>query len=309
MSSSTNTHSFTDEFLVALKDRVPAYSNHVLKLAESSPELFREFSEPMLEWAHISLGQDYLDRIIDGYVFFVTEVNMAQIMYEKTGRYQYSSFQEVYDVAYGDEEFMEDYHWGVFASTFAWEHHLNLSKLFRDRFLERLDNNAKVLDLGAGSGIYNLLALRQCPSATAVAVDISPTSVKESRNTAVELGLGDRTQHICSDATTWKAGDMFDAAISCFVLEHLEHPELLLLNLSRNVKPHGLVYVTTALTASEIDHIYEFRRESEVVAMCERAGFRVLEYQSLASSDTPTDRYFLPRSIGLVLQVKKGPIW
>jgi len=309
MSSIPNVKNFTDEFLSALKERVPAYSHHVLKLAEASPELFREFSEPMLEWANISLGKDYLDRIIDGYVFFVSEVNMSQINYEKTGRYEYSTFKEVYEVAYGDEEFMEDYHWGVFASTFAWEHHLNLSKLFSSRFLERLDKDSNILDLGAGSGIYNLLALRQCPSATAVAVDISPTSVKESRNTAVQLGLGDRTQHICSDATTWQAEEMFDAAISCFVLEHLEHPELLLLNLSRNVKPHGLVYVTTALTASEIDHIYEYRRESEVVEMCERAGFRVLEYQSLASSDTPVDRYFLPRSIGLVLQVRKGPIW
>ena len=300
---------YTDEFLSALNEQVPAYSNHVIKLAESQPELFREFSEPMLKWAKRSLGDEYLDKVIDGYVFFVSEVNMAQIVYEKTGRYQFSSFQEVYDVAYGDEEFMEDYHWGVFASTFAWEHHLNLSKLFRDRFLNKLDSESRILDLGAGSGIYNLLALRQLETSTAVAVDISPTSVRESRNTAIQLGLGDRTEHICADATKWETEKKFDAGISCFVLEHLEHPELLLLNLARNVKPHGLVYITTALTAAEIDHIYEFRRESEIVAMCERAGFRVLEYQSLSSSDTPLDRYFLPRSIGLLLQVRKGPIW
>lgn len=299
----------TEGFLAALESMAPAYYHHVKELSESEPQLFREFSEPMLEWAEVSLGENYFEKLVRGYVAFTTEVNTAQLRYEKTGRYQFHRFDQVYDIAYGDEEFMDEYHWGVFITTFAWRHHLNLSRLFRDRFLGRLDLDARILDLGAGSGVYNLLALHHCPSAVAVAVDISPTSAREARNTAVRLGLGERTEHICADATTWEAEQEFDAGISCFVMEHLERPEFLLANLSKNVKPHGYVYVTTALTAAEVDHIYEFRRESEVVEVCERAGFRVVEYQSLSSDAVPADRYFLPRSIGLVLQVRNGPIW
>ena len=299
----------TKHFLSALSQIAPAYSHHVSALATDEPGLFSEFAEPMLEWAELSIGENYLEKLIDGYVFFVTEVNTAQIRYEKTGKYQFQNFNEVFDIAYGDDEFMDEYHWGVFTSTFAWQHHLYLARMFRDKFLAKLAPDASILDLGAGSGIYNLFALHHCPKAIATAVDISPKSTQESRNTAQQLNFGDRTTHVCADAMTWQADIPFDAAISCFVLEHLESPELLLSNLRKNVKPHGYVYITTALTASEVDHIFEFRRESEVVQMCESAGFRVIEYQSLAPESVPEDRYFLPRSIGLLLQVRKGLLW
>lgn len=300
----------TAAFLSALKENAPAFSLKVAEVAALDRASFEELAEPMLEWAAIALGEDvYLERLVSGYVAFVSEVNMAQFVYETAGHYENSSFAEVYDVAYGDPEFMADYHWGVYVTTFAWEHHLALYRFFRDSFLRTLDDGARIVDLGAGSGIYNLLAMHAHRRLSVTAVDISPTSVEESRRMAHKLGFADRVEHVCADATEWSAPTDCDGGISCFLLEHLERPELLLANLAKAVKPRGWAYVTTALSAAEVDHIYEFRRETEVLRLCEDAGFRVVSTHSLAPRNLPADRRFLPRSMGLLLNRRAGDVW
>ena len=62
-------------------------------------------------------------------------------------------------------------------------------------------------------------------------------------------------------------------------------------------------------TAAEIDHITEFRRESELVLMAETAGFRVESIFSSAPLDYPRSFHFLPRSMAMVLQKKKNEHW
>jgi 2-polyprenyl-3-methyl-5-hydroxy-6-metoxy-1,4-benzoquinol methylase len=300
----------TKAFLAYLLENAPSYAPKVIGVHAMDPQGFTELAEPMLEWASVALGEDaYLDRLTNGYVAFVSEVNMAQMVYEQTGHYENASFEDVYKVAYGDPEFMSDYHWGVYVTTFAWEHHLALYRFFRNDFLSKLEDNARIVDLGAGSGIYNLLAMHARKNLRVTAVDISPTSTEEAREMAKKLGFGDRAEHVCADATTWKPPVDCDAGISCFLMEHLEKPELLIGNLAKAVKPRGYVYVTTALTAAEVDHIYEFRRESEVLRVCEEAGFRVVSTHSLTPHNPPQDRHFLPRSMGLLLNRRAGDIW
>jgi hypothetical protein len=67
--------------------------------------------------------------------------------------------------------------------------------------------------------------------------------------------------------------------------------------------------VTAALTAAEIDHIHEFRRESQIVAMAEDAGFRVVSTLSASPRSIRHDATFLPRSMALVLQKRGGEWW
>ena len=304
------TYPRTNHFLKSIAEMAPSYAQKVADVAKIDPESFFELGERMLEWAVIALGEEqYVERLVDGYIAFVTEVNMAQLVYEKEGKYANSSFEEVYAVAYGDDEFMADYHWGVYVTTFAWEHHLKLYRFFKDEFLARLGGGDRIVDLGAGSGIYNLLAMNARENLKVTAVDISPTSVEESREMAKRLGFGGRVEHVLADATKWIPDTKCDAGISCFLLEHLEEPELLIGNLAKVVKPRGWVYTTTALTAAEVDHIYEFRRESEVVRLCEEAGFRVVSTHSLTPHAVVEENKFLPRSMGLLLNRRAGEIW
>ena len=79
--------------------------------------------------------------------------------------------------------------------------------------------------------------------------------------------------------------------------------------MASNLENKGYAFITGALTASEVDHIYEFRRESEIVLMAEEAGFRVVSMYSAAPSSHPDSYRFLPRSLALILQKRKNDIW
>ena len=59
--------------------------------------------------------------------------------------------------------------------------------------------------------------------------------------------------------------------------------------------------MTGALTAAQIDHIYEFRRESELIALGEESGLRVLASLSANPRRTLPGARFLPRSMALVM--------
>ncbi len=300
------------EFLAVFEQKSPVFAKEVRRTFAADPKLFAEFAGPMLRWAEAALGESWVDRLINGYCAFVIDVNRSQAQYEKTGRYLHSTFAEVHDATYGSADFMHLYHWGVFTTTFAWQHHLALCAFFRDRFLARLADRTdpgSLIDLGCGSGVWHFLGLERLAGWSVAAIDISPTAIQAARAMAdVILPDRDATYHL-ADALAWRPDKEFDAGVSCFLLEHLEEPAGLLRNLQRCLKPGGLAFVTCALTAAEIDHIFEFQRESEVVLMAEAAGFRVIETFSSAPSRTLPNQRFLPRSMGLVMQRRQADFW
>lgn len=301
-----------DEFVSTFETRKPVFAKEIRRTLEADPELFTEFASPMLSWAREAIGEQYAEKLIDGYCSFVVDVNRSQQEYERTGRYRHSSYQEVFEATYGNPEFMRLYHWGVYTTTFAWQHHLALCRFFRDRFLARLaadESSGSLVDLGCGSGVWHYLALRRLASWSATGVDISQHSVETARRMAGQVLADREIEYHLDDAIRWRPTREFDAGISCFLLEHLEEPGELLRNLCRCLKPGGLAFVTCALTAAEIDHIFEFKRESEVVALVEDAGFRAVESFSSAPDRVLPDRRFLPRSMGLVLQRRRSELW
>lgn len=71
-------------------------------------------------------------------------------------------------------------------------------------------SGARVLDLGCGSGVLGLAALRQ-GAASLVATDINPEAIRNTELNAAELGLGDRANVRLSDGYgALRAGEQFD---------------------------------------------------------------------------------------------------
>jgi len=301
-------HPLADEFIAGLVRAAPAFSVTVQRTASERPELFYPLGERMLGWAKAQLGESWIDTLIDAYVAFVIDVNRSQAAYEKRGRYEFSSYADVFKAVYGDPEFMKDYHWGVFVTTFAWEHHLSIFEFFHRTFLAplgRLQGRGRLLDLGCGSGIWSLTALGDLPGWSSTMVDISETTVALTAQTIRTAGYSARTELHCRDALAPAAGGPYDAAVSFFLLEHLEAPRLLLRTLAGAVPAGARVFITTALTAAETDHIYEFRRESEVLLLAEEAGFRVVASLSATPLVDRGAARYIPRSMALSLQ-KRG---
>ena len=298
------------QLISAMRRIAPAFTKELEATISADPELFNEIATPLLGAAGKLLGADAYDHIVRGYLRFVVDVNKSQLHYEKEGCYRAKSFADVYDHVYGDDTYMNSYHWGVYATTFVWHHHLNLYRFYRDYFLPLLaPEPGRLLDLGAGSGVWHILTLRAHADWAATAVDISPRSIALARDLGRVFDLSERTHYIEGDALQYCGDAPFEAALSCFLLEHLEAPERLFENLANNLSDRAPAFVTGALTAAEIDHIAEFRRESEIVNMAERAGFRVIASYSAAPERAIPTRRFLPRSLALVLRKRQGEIW
>lgn len=299
----------TKAFLQRLEEVAPVFFPHVAATASAYPHLFYEVAERMIEWAEVILGSSTIDTLIDGYLSFVIHVNQSQVAYESRGRYEHSSYEEVRQQTYDNAEFMKDYHWGVYVITFAWQHHLRVMQFFQSNFLPFLKNSDQLIELGSGSGVWSLTALQAIPGLTTTLVDISPTSVAISKKLVSRTPFASQISIQQGDALRFQGNTPAGAGISCFLMEHLEDPNQLLLSLHRNLRNRAYAFVTTALTAAEIDHIFEFRRESEVVQMAESSGFRVIASLSVAPDNLSERARFLPRSMAMVLQKRCQELW
>lgn len=274
----------------------------------NQPERFTELGEVMMEWAKKYLGNDYLKVLADGYSSFVIDVNKSQMKYERSKQYQNKTYKQVFETVYNNEAHMNLYHWGVYITTFAWQHHLDIYTFMKNYFFHLLGKNGNALDLGSGSGVWSLLLSTNLPQWKIKGVDISERSVGLSTKMAQINGFSNVSFDL-GDALIYKGKEKFDACVSCFLLEHLETPDKLFANISNNLNPGGYAFMTGALTAAEVDHIFEFKKESELTNLAEQHGFRVIATLSSAPSTHSKDFYFLPRSMAMVLQKKTNEIW
>jgi 2-polyprenyl-3-methyl-5-hydroxy-6-metoxy-1,4-benzoquinol methylase len=304
-----NTLKRTEIFLKYLASSNPIYFKAIRKNYRNNTVAFESLAECMLGWAESLLGEEYLEILASGYVHFVNDVNRSQLKYEQERQYENKSYAEVYTSVYDNSAYMALYHWGVFTTTFAWEHHLKLYQYFVEQFVNRLSDEGNFLDLGSGSGIWSLLMLSNKENWRSTGIDISNYSVDTARQLSIASGFSKNSNFIVEDALKYKAQEKIDAVVSCFLLEHLEEPEKLFVNAADNLKDGGYAFITAALTAAEVDHIFEFRRESDLVKLAEESGFRIISMLSESPATHPRENYFLPRSMALVLQKKINPIW
>ena len=302
----TNCEKFLDYFSQYCQIYFPGIKNTQINNRSS----FEELTRIMLNWAENHIGENWQKVLADGYLHFLMDVNRSQVEYERRGNYLNKSYSDVFNRVYNNSEFMEFYHWGVFVSTFAWEHHIKIYDLYRNSFLPYLNpEGGRLLDLGSGSGIWSFLTTYFVPQWISQGIDISEKSVELSTTMALSSGLNTKVTFKKYDALKYKGDKKYNAAISCFLMEHLEKPQLLLQNMASNLETKGYAFITAALTAAEIDHISEFHRESEIVLMAEEAGFRVISMYSAAPPSHPDSYRFLPRSLALILQKRKNDIW
>ncbi len=294
-----------------LEEHYPAYAKSIKETQARNRRSFDELGGFLLGTIAKVLQDKTITTIAQGYVFFLEEVNRAQLVYEQAGHFAHSNYQEVYHKTYANDLFMGQYHWGVLAITFLWEHHLKIFEFFRDRFLGGyLDRDSVLADFGSGAGVWSLIAGHWRPDLHVTGIDISQTSFDLANGLARAAGLDQRVRFQVGDALAQVDSlEACDACISSFLLEHLEQPRLLLVNLARHLAPGKFAFVTTAITAAEVDHIYEFKTESEIVALVEDSGFRLVEMLSSSPKIRRGNPRYLPRSVALILQRKHNERW
>lgn len=302
-----------------LLDALFAYTNEAhprslrgLNEARSQhPERFAQVAELYLNWLTEARGAGGIESAVDAFAQFSTDVNLAQARYERDGVYANKSFEEVYKDHYSDAEAMDGYLWGIYLTNFLWAHHFQIMTFFQDRFMTRLDDNASLVEIAPGHGGWGVWALAHMEQATLEGYDISPQSIQIANSVAKAAGVDSRAKYVeknALDLAELKA-ESADGCICSFLVEHLEDPQHLYKVLAHLLKPGGMAFITGALTAAQVDHIYEYRYESELVTMCENAGLRVLETLSANPLRTLPKARFLPRSMALLVQKRKNDLY
>jgi ubiquinone/menaquinone biosynthesis C-methylase UbiE len=295
-----------------IRTRHPRSAQGILEARAVDPAQFDELGERFLNWLAVLKGDSGIRAAIDSYIRFTTSVNLSQVRYEADGHYENKTYEECYQSLYNSKEEMDDYLWGIYLTNFLWRHHMEISLFFRDRFLARLPEKAMIIELAPGHGGWGVWALSERPDAQLIGYDISPSSIAIATSLAQAAGVGSRASYFEKSALDLDglSPEIATACICSFVVEHLEEPQKLFAAIARLLKVGGRAFITGALTAAQIDHIYEFREESELVRICEQAGLRVLETLSVGPSRTLPKARFLPRSMVLLVQKRQpGLLW
>ncbi len=285
-----------------VRARHPRSFKGIEEARAKNPERFDRTAETYLGWLKLARGENWLSASVDAFAQFSTEVILEQARYEAAGHYASSSFAQAEAEVYGRREVMDDYLWGVYLTNFLWAHHMEIMGLFQDRFVSRLPADARIVELAPGHGGWGIWALNQRPDARLEGYDISPSSMAIARAIAGAAGVGDRATYTRQNVLDLENLPVaaFDALICSFLVEHLEDPERLAAVIGRLVRPGGHVFFTGAIEAAQVDHIFEFRRESELIGLAERNGLRVRETLSVSPERILPKARFLPRSMALV---------
>jgi len=303
--------SIVDRLLSYVDEHHPRSRRGIAEARARSPERFDCYADLFLGWAFQALGEQALARTVDAFVQFSGDVNLAQARYESDGCYPHKSYAECCETVYNEREAMDDYLWGVYLTNFLWPHHMEISMFYEDRFLKRLAPDARIVEIAPGHGGWGLFALHCLPAARLAGYDISPSSVRIAQSLAVAAGSAQRVTYHQRDARNLLEGPggTADACVCNFLIEHLEDPHVLLEVVRHILNAGGCAFMSGALTAAQIDHIYEFRRESELVLLAEAHGMRVLETLSVNPERTLRNARFVPRSMSLILQKRQHEFW
>lgn len=218
------------------------------------------------------------ESFCNAYCALLDQTLEEQLYFQRHLKYRYSRFSEVADQVYYDEAFMHDYMVGLAVSLYLWPSHRAIHRFFCDRL--PYERKGSYLEIGPGHGNFLRQAMQDTAFERFDGVDVSPTSIRLTRQimestlpekmSQLELVLGDFLSSELPRST-------YDAIVSGEVLEHVEDPCSFLRRITELAKPEGFIFVTTCINAPEIDHIYLYRNESEVLDQFAECGLEVVK--------------------------------
>ncbi len=291
------------EVFADLAARHPASLRGAQEARAIEPARFDATAERYLGWLRKARGDAWLTSSVNAYVQFSTDVIFAQADYEDDGAYAHDSFAKAHAEVYSQRHVMDEYLWGVYLTNFLWVHHMEIMRFFQDRFLAPLPANAHIVEIAPGHGGWGVWATASRPDVDLEGFDISPSSIAIASSIANAAGVSDRVTYTLRNALDLAVMPeaSADAVICSFLVEHLEQPDQLFAVIGRILKPGGTAFITGALTAAQVDHIYEFRRESELIVLAEQHGMRVRESLSVSPQRILPKAKFLPRSMAMAV--------
>jgi 2-polyprenyl-3-methyl-5-hydroxy-6-metoxy-1,4-benzoquinol methylase len=208
---------------------------------------------------------------IQDFIEYSLEFLTLQAELEKTGHYRLSSYSEAQETVYQNPEVMDSrYLHGLLLSQALWINHHKMLLFFINEFCHDCEKKGRIIEVPVGTGIYISEFNKINNSWDSEGYDISISSVNFAYKIA-NLNLPSHNIKLRKrDVFKLSGEEKFDRIICGELLEHLEDPDALLLKLKSLLKPNGRLFLTTAIWAAAVDHIYLFKSADEVREMLEK---------------------------------------
>jgi len=217
-----------------------------------------------------------VEELGGAYLHIVDEMVRARLEFVRLGKYPSDALEKVFDQVYGDRDYMTQYMLGLALSQFLWEHHHKVYSFFIHSLSEH-KHAKKILEVGPGHGLFmaRLLGAVSHPKKVDV-IDISETSLDITRSLLDSVSpFSNKINYILGDAGSGVLDRDYDFIIMGEVLEHVEDPFTLLLNINRVLADNGTFFVSTCSNCPAVDHIYYFKDVEEIRHLIHEAGFVV----------------------------------
>lgn len=300
----------TEQFIQMVSERNP-FQKKLLKDWQIRKEEKQEL-ESILEF--YTIGQGYsLEYLVEAYTFINTMVMEETYFFEKNKRYRNSTFEEVNEIVYQNDEYMKKYMIGLCISDYIWIQHLKMIRWFEQILKEKTSkqrtetSKRRYLEIGPGLGQYLIRALAYGGYDDYLAADLSPTSVEQCKRYLNYRGI-DETEYkmVQKDFFAFSSEQKYDCIVMGEVLEHVEQPLEMLKKIRSLLNDEGMAFITTVINAPAIDHISLFRSEEEVLALARQAGFLTQDHICVTAGDIPMERAVKRRYAINIAMVLKG---
>jgi 2-polyprenyl-3-methyl-5-hydroxy-6-metoxy-1,4-benzoquinol methylase len=290
-----DTHPFFYEASVKLEGSCFFFKNVLTQLKDI--DLNYDYCEFICEKA-FELSEKNWDtyfKNLHSLVIFSLEFLQLQVQLVKTGRYLYSSFEEVEKNVYNDPNRELTGPWymmALFFSQIFWVTHYRVNIFFLEDICKNRPKTGKVLEVPAGTGIFIANFLKENKGWDGFALDLSETAIDFAKKTFNAFNIPKEQLTLIQD-DIYKHGSInkYDVILCGELLEHLEDPIGVLKKLYSFLKDDGELFITVAVYASMIDHIYLYRNAQEVRDQIKEVGFKTKKelVQNVFSKANPED--------------------
>ena len=237
-------------------------------------DVYLQFAEEILD-ATEKLGFN-ANAVFERYIL---EYIRDLIRFQKQGTYANGTFDEIRKKIYDNDKLMgQTYLPGLFiAYGFTTLLHEKY-RLFERSFLPHIKPEMRGVEIGFGDGFFLWRLLKKVPGIAVHGLDISKSAIEFATNLLkVEgfsakdftLGLGNIGEPvpIADSSQEW--------CILTEVIEHVADRFFTMNEISRFMKPGGLLFLTTVKDSNHMDHIWNPTSTDEVAELIKSYGFTI----------------------------------